>query len=254
MVADALSRKAQCHCLRAHFGVNTLCKDFRKLNLSMVEHGSLASLIVTSDLIKEIKEAQGKDPGMIKIRARMSEDKMKCFKLDDEGILWFGKWLVVPKNLELRKKFFDEAHESQFSIHPGSNKMYQDLRKNFWWTRMKREVARYVAECDVCQRVKAEHLKPAGTLQPLPIPSWKWEDISMNFITGLPRTSHGYNSIWVIVDRLTKIAHFIPVHTEYRVRKYAEIYLDRIICLHGVPKTIISERGAQFIAWFWEQL
>jgi len=84
----------------------------------MVEYGSLASLVVTSDLIKEIKEAQAKDPGMIKIRDRMSEDKMKCFKLDDEGILWFGKWLVVPKNLELRKKFFDEAHESQFSIHP----------------------------------------------------------------------------------------------------------------------------------------
>jgi len=200
VVADALSRKAQCHCLRAHLGVNTLCEDFRKLNLSMVEHGSLASLVVTSDLIKEIKEAQAKDPGMIKIRARMSEDKMKCFKLDDEGILWFGKRLVVPKNLELRKKILDEAHESQFPIYPGSNKMYQDLRKNFWWTRMKREVARYLTECDVCQRVKAEHLKPAGTLQPLPIPSWKWEDISMDFITGVPRTSHGYNSIWVIVD------------------------------------------------------
>ena len=102
---------------------------------------------------------------------------------------------MVPKNFELRKKILDEAHESQFSIHPSSNKMYQDLKQKFWWTRMKREIARYVAECDVYQRVKAEHLKQAGTLQPLPIPSWKWEDISMDFITSLPRTSHGYNSI-----------------------------------------------------------
>ena len=84
---------------------------------------------------------------------------------------------------------------------------------------MKREIARYVAECDVCQRVKAEHLKPVGTLQPLPIPSWKWENISMDFITGLPRTLHAYNSIWVIGDRLTKSAHFLPVKDRYTVDK-----------------------------------
>ena len=132
--------------------------------------------------------------------------------------------------------------------------MYQDLRQNFWWTRMKREIAKYVAECDTCQRVKASHLKVAGTLQPLPIPSWKWDDINMNFIVGLPNISQYHDSIWVIVDRLTKIAQFIPVHSEYRVRKYAEIYLDRIVWLHGVPKMIISDRGTQFIARFWEQL
>ena len=102
--------------------------------------------------------------------------------------------------------------------------------------------------------MKASHLKVAGTLQPLPIPSWKWDDISMDFIVGLPKTSQHHDSIWIIFDRLTKTAHFIPVHTEYRVRKYAEIYLDRIVCLHGVPKTIISDRGTQFIARFWEQL
>ena len=209
VVADALSRKVQCHCLRTRSGVNTLCEEFRRLSLSMVEHGSLASLVITSNLIDEIKKAQLEDKGMMKLRARINEDKLKC--LDDQGILWFGKRLVDSKNFELTKKILDEAHESQFSIHPGSNKMYQDLKKKFWWTRMKREIASYVAECDVCQRVKAEHLKPAGTLQPLPIPSWKWENISMDFITGLPRTLHGYNAIWVIVDRLTKSAHFLPV-------------------------------------------
>ena len=128
MVADALSRKAQCHCLRTQSGVNTLCDDFRKLNLSMVEHGSLASLVITSNLIDDIKKARHEDRGMMKLRARINEDKLKCFWLDDQGILWFGKHLVVPKNFELRKKILDEAHESQSSIHPGSNKMYQDLK------------------------------------------------------------------------------------------------------------------------------
>jgi hypothetical protein len=119
---------------------------------------------------------------------------------------------------------------------------------------MKREIANYVSECDICQRVKTSHLKIVGILQPLPIPSWKWEDISMDFIVGLPNTSQRYDSIWVIIDRLTKTTHFLPVHTTYNAKKYAEIYLDQIIHLHGVPKTIISNRGAQFIARFWEQL
>jgi hypothetical protein len=133
-------------------------------------------------------------------------------------------------------------------------KMCQDLKQNFWWTRMRREIARYVSECNICQRIKASHLKTAGILQPLTIPSWKWEDISMDFIVGLPHTSLRYDSIWVIVDRLTKTTHFIPVHTTYIAKKYAEIYLDQIVRLHGIPKTIISDRGAQFVAWFWEQL
>jgi hypothetical protein len=119
---------------------------------------------------------------------------------------------------------------------------------------MKREIAKYVSECDTCQRVKASHLKASGTLQPLPILSWKWEDISMDFIVGLPNTSQRHDSIWVIIDRLTKTAHFLPVHTTYLAKKYAEVYLDQIVRLHGIPKTIISDRGAPFIARFWEQL
>ena len=117
---------------------------------------------------------------------------------------------------------------------------------------MKIEIAKYVSECDTCQRIKASHLKTAGTLQPLPIPSWKWEDISMDFIVGLPLTSKSHDSVWVIVDRLTKTAHFIAVKTTYSAKDYAEIYLDHIVRLHGVPKTIISDRGTQFVARFWE--
>jgi hypothetical protein len=119
---------------------------------------------------------------------------------------------------------------------------------------MKRETARYVLECDTCRKVKADYMKPGGLLQHLSIPDWKWDDISMNFIVGLPLTARKFNSIWVTVDRLTKSAHFIPVHTKYRVEKYAEIYIARVLYLHEVPKTIISDRGSQFVAHFWEQL
>ncbi|XP_066159624.1 uncharacterized protein [Oryza sativa Japonica Group] len=104
------------------------------------------------------------------------------------------------------------------------------------------------------QRVKAEHQRPAGLLQPLQIPEWKWEEIGMDFITGLPRTSSGHDSIWVVVDRLTKVAHFIPVHTTYTGKRLAELYLSRIMCLHGVPKKIVSDRGSQFTSKFWQKL
>jgi hypothetical protein len=119
---------------------------------------------------------------------------------------------------------------------------------------MKREIAKYVSECDTCQRVKADHLRPVRNLQPLSILKWNWENICMDFIVGLPRTSHGYNSIWVIVDRLTKLTHFIPVSTIYRARQYAELHMSHIARYHDVSKTIISDRESIFIAHFWEQL
>jgi hypothetical protein len=97
---------------------------------------------------------------------------------------------------------------------------------------MKIEIARYVAKCDTCRRVKAVHMKTAGLLQSLPIPTWKWEDISMDFVVGLPNTSKGYDSIWVIVDRLTKITHFLPVKIDHLVVVYAQLYITRIISLH----------------------
>jgi hypothetical protein len=132
-------------------------------------------------------------------------------------VIWFGKRLVVPVDPEIKRVILDEAHMSKFSIHPGSTKMYQELKQNFWWSNMKVDIAKYVADCDTCHRTKASHLKSAGLLQPLSIPMWKWDDISMDFIVGLPLTTRKKDSIWVIVYRLTKTAHFIAVHTTYSV-------------------------------------
>jgi hypothetical protein len=256
VVADALSRKAHCHFLSLEIFNETLCYQMRKLNLEIIHQGSLNLISIEPILQDRIIMSQLHDQGIKIIKQKLSqgEAKYRCFRTDHKGILWFNNRIVVPKNHQLRKQILDEAHLSKFSIHPGSTKMYQDLKRNFWWTRMKREIAKYVSECDTCQRVKASHLKVSGTLQPLPIPSWKWEDISVDFIIGLPNTSQKHDSIWVIIDRLTKVAHFLPVHTTYTTKKYAKIYLEQIIRLHGALKTIISDRGAQFIACFWEQL
>jgi hypothetical protein len=256
VVADALSRKAHCNCVSMDSKIATLCDELCKLNLEVISSGTLSYISVEPTLHEQIVMAQIGDKGVQVIKEMIEQkvDKYKCFRQDRKGILWFGDRLVVPKNPELRKKILDEAHLSKFSMHLDSNKMYHDLRSLYWWTRMKREIAKYVSECDTCQRVKTSHLKVAGTLQPLPIPSWKWEEICMDFIVGLPNTSWHHDSIWVVVDRLTKTAHFLPVHTTHRAEKYAEIYIHQIVRLHGIPKTIVSDRGAPFVARFLEQL
>jgi hypothetical protein len=119
---------------------------------------------------------------------------------------------------------------------------------------MKRGTSRYVSECDTYQKVRADYMKPGGLLQPLSILEWKWDDISMDFIVSLPLMARKFDSIWVIVDRLNKSVHFILVNTNYKVQKYAEIYITHVLCLHGVLKTIISNQGSQFVTLFWEQL
>jgi hypothetical protein len=163
----------------------------RKLNLEIVPQGSLNHITIEPILQDSIIMAQLHDKGVkiIKQQLGQGEEKYKCFQEDPKGILRFNGCMVVPKNPQLRKQIMDIAHLSKFTMHPSSTKMYQDLKRNFWWTRMRREIAKYVSECDICQRVKASHLRISSMLQPLPILSWKWEDISMNFIVGLPNTS-----------------------------------------------------------------
>jgi hypothetical protein len=182
------------------------------------------------------------------------DNKTSDFSEDSQGTLWLGRWICVPNQKHVKELILREAHDSAYSIHPGSLKMYKDLKTRYWWYGMKRDVAEYVALCDTCKRVKAEHQKPTRLLQPLKTPEWKWEEIRMDFIVGLPRMQAGYDSIWVIVDRLTKVAHFIPVKTTYSGAKLAELYMSRTMCSHGVLKKIVSDRGSQFTSKFWEKI
>ncbi|KAD4888717.1 hypothetical protein E3N88_20790 [Mikania micrantha] len=143
---------------------------------------------------------------------------------------------------------------SRYSIHPGAKKMYKDLRVQYWWLGIKNDVIHFVSKCLTCSKVKAEHQRPSGLLEQPEIPAWKWEGIAMDFITKLPRTSRGYDNIWVIVDSLTKAAHFLPIREIYRVEELARIYVNEIVCRNGVPLNIISDRDGRFIAHFWKSL
>src|SRR3954471_23875461 len=130
--------------------------------------------------------------------------------------------------------------------------MYRDLRQRFWWTRMKRDIARFVAECDVCRRIKAEHQRPAGTLQPLPIPKWKWDNVEMDFVTGFPRSQKGHDAIFVVIDRFSKVAYFLPVKETIYASQLADLYVSRIVSLHSIPLEISSDRGSILTSRFWD--
>ncbi|GKB31613.1 putative reverse transcriptase domain-containing protein [Tanacetum coccineum] len=175
---------------------------------------------------------------------KFRSEGMKCLK----GRVWLPLFGV------LRGLIMLESHKSKYSIHPGSDKMYHDLRKLYWWTNMKADIAMYVSKCLTCAKVKAEHQKPSGLLQQPKIPIWKCERIIIDFITKLPRTPFGYDSIWVIVDRLTKSTHFIPTNEKYKMKKLTRLYLKEIVCRHGVPVSIISDRDPHFASRFWRSL
>ncbi|KAG8485768.1 hypothetical protein CXB51_019099 [Gossypium anomalum] len=171
-----------------------------------------------------------------------------------EDYLMFCDRVCVPKDTELIQKILHEAHSGCLQVHPGSMKMYNDLKKIYWWNGMKRDISEFVAKYLICQQVKAEHQVPSGLLQPVMIPEWKWDRITMDFVTGLPLTPKRRNAIWVVVDRLTKSAHFIPVRTDDSLDKLAKIYISEIVRLHGVPISIISDRDPRFTSRFWKKL
>ncbi|WVZ75546.1 hypothetical protein U9M48_023587 [Paspalum notatum var. saurae] len=160
------------------------------------------------------------------------------FKLDEEGVLWFKNRLVVLKDMEPRKKILDEAHTSMFTLHPGSNKMYQDLKQKFWWTRIKREIAKYVSNSESRPLEACGYASAPSSSRP------EVGGYTHGLHCGIASHTKGYDSIWVIIDRFTKSAHFIPVKTTYRAKQYAELYISRVVSLHGVPLTITSDGGS----------
>jgi hypothetical protein len=180
----------------------------------------------------------------------MWDGKATDFRVNDRGTLWLKDRICVPQDQEIHTEILREAHNSKYAIHTGCMKMYQDLKDRFWWNDMRTDIAEFVAKCDICRRIKAEHQRPAGLLKPLDIPVWKGDDICMDFITGLPQTQKVNDSIWVIVDRLTKVAHFIPVKTTCTVSRLSELYVENILKLHEAPRSIVSDRDPQFTAKF----
>nr|GEX88762.1 reverse transcriptase domain-containing protein [Tanacetum cinerariifolium] len=169
-----------------------------------------------------------------------------------DGTLCLNERSWLPCYGDLRSVIMHESHKSRYSIHPGSEKMYQDVKKLYWWPNMKADIATYVSKCLTCARVKAEHQKPSGLLVQPEIPEWKWDNITMDFITKLLKSSQGFDTIWVIVDRLTKSAHYLPIRKNDPLDKLARLYLNRIVARHGIPVSIICDRNGRFTSNFWK--
>ncbi|GJY30557.1 putative reverse transcriptase domain-containing protein [Tanacetum coccineum] len=172
----------------------------------------------------------------------------KSFEIRPDGTRRIKNRRWLPLFGGLRDLIMHESHKSKYSIHPGSDKMYHDLKKIYWWPNIKAIIAEYVSKCLTCSRVKAECQKPSGLLVQPEIPMWKWERITMDFVTKLPKTLTGHDAIWVIVDRLTKSADFIPI------RETNRLYIKEIVSRHGVPISIISDRDSHFTSRFWQSL
>nr|GFB83381.1 putative reverse transcriptase domain-containing protein [Tanacetum cinerariifolium] len=171
-----------------------------------------------------------------------------------DGTLYYMYRIWVPLMGDVRTLIMDEAHKSIYSVHPGADKMYYDLRDMYWWPRMKKDIALYVNKCLTCLRVKAKHQRPSGLLQQPEIHEWKWERIAMDFITKFPRTGSGHDLIWVIVDRLTKSAHFRPIREDFKMDRLARLYLNKIMSRHSVPILITSDRDSHFMSRFWKSI
>ncbi|GJR93383.1 putative reverse transcriptase domain-containing protein [Tanacetum coccineum] len=217
VVADALSRKEREPPLRVRALVMT----------------------ISLDLPKQILNAQ--------TEARKPDN----IKNEDVGGMLIS-WL--PCYGDLRTVIMHESHKSKYSIHPGSDKMYQDMKKLYWWPNMKADIATYVSKCLTCAKVKAEHQRPSGLLVQPKIPEWKWDNITMDFVTKLPKTSQGYDTIWVIVDRLTKSAIFTPMRETDPLDKLARMYLKEVVTRYGIPVSIICDHDLRFASNFWKSL
>ena len=164
-----------------------------------------------------------------------------------DGSLRYRGRIVVPQLTNLREEILKEFHCSRFAVHPGGMKMYQDLRRQYYWSGMKRHVGDFVRRCLTCQQVKAEHQKLAGLLQPLEMAEWKWEHVTMDFVTHLPRTQQKHDAVWVIVDRLTKSAHFLAVRMTFALERFCRLYIREIVRLHGV--SVDPEKVEAVMGW-----
>ncbi|GJQ98175.1 hypothetical protein Tco_0009314 [Tanacetum coccineum] len=232
VVADALSRKERIEPLRVRALVMT----------------------IGLDLPSRILEAQKEAVKVENIEAEDIEGMLKKLEARADGTLCLDNRSWLPCYGDMRSLIMHESHKSKYSIHPGADKMYHDLKMLYWWPNMKADIATYVSKCLTCAKVKSEHQRPSGLLVQPDIPEWKWEKITMDFITKLPKTAAGYDSIWVIVDRLTKSAHFLPMRETDSTEKLTRLYMKEIVARHGIPVSIISDRDSHFTSRVWQSL
>ncbi|GJR28535.1 putative reverse transcriptase domain-containing protein [Tanacetum coccineum] len=260
-----LQRRFLGRCLDAEEKGDSLCNHARKEREPPLRVRALV-MTISLDLPKQILNAQtearkpenikNEDVGGMLIENAKFPEAIREQKLEPraDGTLCLNGRSWLPCYGDLRTVIMHESHKSKYSIHPGSDKMYQDMKKLYWWPNMKADIATYVSKCLTCAKVKAEHQRPSGLLVQPKIPEWKWDNITMDFVTKLPKTSQGYDTIWVIVDRLTKSAIFTPMRETDPLDKLARMYLKEVVTRHGIPVSIICDRDPRFASNFWRSL
>ncbi|GJW66088.1 putative reverse transcriptase domain-containing protein [Tanacetum coccineum] len=244
VVIDALRRKERDQPLRVRALVMTIGLDLPKQILNAQTEARKPKNLKNED-IRGMLVKNSKDP-----------EKFKTKKLEPQadGTLCFNGRSWLPCYGDLRTVIMHESHKSKYCIHPGSSKMYQDMKKLYWWPNMKANIATYVSKCLTCAKVKAEQQRLSGLLVQPEIPQWKWDNITMDFVTKLPRPSQGYDTIWVIVDRLTKFAIFLLMRETDPLEKLAKMYLKEVVARHGIPISIICNRDPRSASNFWKSL
>ncbi|KAA3469816.1 integrase [Gossypium australe] len=225
VVADVLSRKS----LFALRAMNT--------RMALSDDGSiLAELRARPLFLQEICEAQKGDSDLQAKRVLCESNIESDFRISLDGCLMFRDRFCVPRNDELIRKILHEAHSGCLSVHLGSTKMYNNLRKWYWWPSMKKDIFEFISRCLICQQMKAENQVPSGPLQLIMVPEWNWNRITIDFVTGLSLTPKKKDAVWVVVDRLTKSAHFIPVRVDYSLDKLGDLSEIYVTVLEKVAK------------------
>lgn len=206
------------------------------------------------EILDLIRQGQEEDEELQELKEKIgTTEEVDNISLRTDGLLLFDERLYVPNNDTLKLKIIRSRHDHPTAGHPGRTKTLQLIRRDYYWPRITDFVDRYVASCFTCRRTKTARHKRYGLLQPLPVPTEPWISISMDYIGKLPKSS-GFDAILVVVDRLTKMAHFIPSYTTTSSPELAKIFLSHIFSKHGVPSDIVSDRGSIFVSQFWSEL
>lgn len=214
----------------------------------------MALSTISTCLLDRIKESWLKDPAYIQYLQKAKKDGSTSGKyIWQNGLLKRKGKLVVGKDVQLQRELLTYFHSSPSGGHSGMDAIVSRIASVLYWKGMKKIARQFVRECEVCQRCKYDHSANPGLLQPLPIPERIWSDVSMDFIEGLPKSA-GKDVIFVIVDRLSKYAHFIPLSHPYTAMSVAQAFLDNIYKLHGLPSNIITDRDKIFLSAFWKEL
>lgn len=232
VVADALSRRTD------HAQDHTLA------------NAGTSEIDWSSTLLQQIKEGYEQDPECKKVLAGKHESD---FTITD-GLIYKNERIYIPNVMSIKTQLLNEAHDAKVSGHGGVSKTLELLSRTYYWPKMKEDVNNYVRSCYKCQSNKPNNRHPLGLLQPIPVPERAWKQVSMDLITQLPKTKEGHDAIVVFVDKFTKMVHIAATTTSVTAPQLAQIFFREVIRLHGVPKSIISDRDPRFTSNFWKSL